>query len=153
MIVNRLFWCNKPLTVLVVTFLYSCSSKKSDDIHLDSAAVIEKGIDQVFKKASFAPEFYSGSIRIIKSANVPANLNLFFNGKHCELIDEKSSEAYIGDLLHPIPYVAVSKISRNEKGIIVLDLKFPSVGTTFHLKIEEKEGNMLHVIAMDDSQE
>ena len=150
---SRPFWYKKLLTVLVVTSIYSCSLKKSDDIHLDSAAVIEKGIDQVFKKASFAPEFYSGPIRIIKSANVPANLNLFFNGKHCELIDEKSSEAYIGDLLHPIPYVAVSKISRNEKGIIVLDLKFPSVGTTFHLKIEEKEGNMLHVIAVDNSQE
>jgi len=153
MILNKLLGCNELLAILVIIFLNSCSSKQNSDTYLDSAAVIEKGIDYVFKETSFAPEFYNSPIQIIKSSNVPANLNFVLHGKYCEFTDEKSREAYTGDFLHPIPYVSISKIRKDKNNVIELDLKFPSIGTTFHLKIKEKQGNSLSITDMSDSQE
>jgi hypothetical protein len=154
MISNRLIWFKIP-AALVFVFLYSCSSKKNNGRYLDSSAVIETGVDYVFKRAQveFATEFYTTPVKVIRSPNVPARLNFFLNGKRCELVDEKSREAYIGDLLHPIPYIDVDKLMMNKDGAVELDLKFPSIGTTFHLKIQEKQGNVLSITDMSDSQE
>lgn len=117
--------------------LTSCvSSDKGEQITIDSSSVIEAGLDHLYKTQKFAPDFYSNTVKIVRSPRVPNNLKFLINGKQIELVEKREGRgAYIDDLNHPLPFVDVTKLTLGPENSINLELEFPTIGFVYEIII------------------
>jgi hypothetical protein len=129
--------------ISLIIFFSSCGSKSEkkgvETVKIDSARIIETGLDHLFKTQKFAPDFYSQSVKIIRSANIPRNLSFLVNGKQIELVDPRTRGGYINDLNHPSPFVSVSKLSVGAGNVVDLELEFPTIGFVYVIKLNQSK--------------
>ena len=138
----------------IILFLnFSCSTSTEKGISsIDTVAVIETGIDYVFKHTSFAPEFYSHPVQIINSNNVPTGTKFMINGRGIKLVDKKAKQFYTKNVFHPLPFVDVERLKMNPNNIIELDLGFPSTGNVYQLKIKYINGKIWKIEELSNYQ-
>lgn len=128
--------------ILLVACTNNGHPSKSDNTKtsLDTAKVIETGIDYLFKNQRFAPTYYVYPLKIVKSKNVPSTMVFMVNGQSIEMVAKKPLEDILPDWRKPQPYLDVIKLKRTPNGIIELELFFLTIGSNFILKINEKDG-------------
>lgn len=82
--------------ILLITFynLSFSNTETKNDSALDSIAVIESGLNHIFKINHFAPELYANPVQIIKSGNVPKETRFIINGRAIELVDRQTTSFY-----------------------------------------------------------
>jgi len=120
----------------------SCSSNSTSNIDkLDSAKIIESGIDYVFKNQQFAPQYYTQPIKFLESVNVPKNIRFKVNGRFCETVPfaYKDSISSNKDIFNPILFVEVLKLEQKSDTLIKLEFSLPSTGHMFKMELNSTE--------------
>lgn len=152
-ILNKTLSYRKLMFSIICLLLISCDSDfRSHDgegIELDSAKVIEQSLVHVFRTNQFAPTYYTQPIKIVRSPNIPANLDFSINEKKCTLVD-KPTEFY-NDVFKPIPYVKVEKLKFNTIESAEVDLVFPATGHWFMLKLKKDNNTNWKVVKMQEA--
>lgn len=134
-----------------LSFLSSCNKGQNEFSDYDKAAIIEHGIHHIFQSSRFVSDFYLNPVQIVKSSNVPGSVRIVVNGRSCALIDELSKELYQEDPGHPLPFVKVVKLDRIGTNLVGLDVEFPSIETTFYMKIKHSPGDIPEIVALSSS--
>jgi len=124
-----------PVILLLATT--SCSTRSATSEDIDSAQVIETGIEYVFKKKKFNPNYYIAPIKIIKSAYIPDKAKFSINGKQCEVID-KLPDSLHKNIFKPLPFIEISEFKLNQDKTIELGLIFRATGHWFKIKMKPK---------------
>ncbi len=152
-ILNKILSYWKVMFPIIWLLLISCDpnfrSHDGEGIELDSAKVIEQSLVHVFRTNTFAPTYYTQPIKIVRSPNVPANLDLSIKGKKCELVD-KPTEFY-NDVFKPIPYVKVEKLKFNTIESAEVDLVFPATGHWFMFELKKESRTKWKVVKMQEA--
>ena len=132
---------------LLSLWLASCSSEHSSSTNtvIDSAKVIEAGIEFIYKNDNFAPDGYMIPIKIISSPNVPKGISFLMNGKKCEVVPRPSRDEYFRDLQHPVPYFDITKLKLTKGDTIELTIVLPSVNIEHGFKIKKNMEEKMNV--------
>jgi hypothetical protein len=138
------------ISILASAILFSCSSSKKDVVNIDSTAAIAFGVNHVFKTISLSQQFKSEPIKIIRSKNVPKNINFQANGMNIEVVDPQSRKVLKGDNLNPLPYLEVIEIHSVNDTLIKLSMQFPSLGLGFHIEMENKQNSQMKILSLED---
>ena len=150
---NKIVFYLKILFAVIGGLLQSCDSKvgsqDGNSVDFDSAKVIEQSLQYVFGNNSFAPTYYTRSIKIVRSANVPSSLKFIINGRLCELVDQP--DKFYTDVFKPIPYVEVEKIKFINREFAEVDLIFPATGHWFMLELSKDEQSDWKVVKMREA--
>ncbi len=136
--------------------IISCTSDRkpntTNTTKIDTAKVIEESVNYIFKTEQFAPEYYTDTLKIVKSKNVSANTNFMLNGKMSKFVNEKPSLQVLNNWKHPKLYLEVVELKRVNNNTIFLDLFFRTTGNGFNVWIKEKKSSTLNVDSINNYQ-
>lgn len=150
---NKIISYGKISFAIIWLFLISCN--KNSGSHdgkggeLDSAKVIKQSLVYIFNTNKFAPTYYTQPIKIVKSPNLPSDLDFSIMGKKCELVDKPAE--FHTDLFKPIPYVEVEKIKFINGESAEVDLIFRATGHWFMLELNKDEKSDWKVVEMREA--
>jgi hypothetical protein len=140
---------------IVLAFVVSCTSNSKETAiahKIDTAKAIEEAVIFLFKTERFAPEFYSDTLKIVKSKNVSANTRFMLNGKMSKQVNERPRLQVLNDWNHPKLYLEVMELKRINKNTIFLDMFFRTTGNGFNIWIKEKKPNSLSIDSTNNYQ-
>lgn len=127
-------------------WLASCSSDhRASTTNIDSAKIIEAGIEYIYKNDEFAPEGYMMPIKLIASSNVPKEISFLMNGKKCEVVPRPSKHEYFRDLRHPAPYFDITRLKLTKGDTIELNIMLPSVNIEHFFKVKKGKDEKMEV--------
>jgi hypothetical protein len=138
------------VSILASTILFSCSSSRKDVVEIDSTATIAFGVNHIFKTITFSQQFKSEPLKIIRSKNVPKNINFQANGMNIEVVDPQSRKVLKGDNLNPLPYLEVIELHPVNDTLIKLSMQFPSLGLGFNIEMENKQKSQMKILSLED---
>ena len=141
---------------MMMFVIITCTSDRKPDTtnttKIDTAKAIEEAVIFLFKTERFAPEFYSDTLKIVKSKNVSANTRFMLNGKMSKQVNERPRLQVLNDWNHPKLYLEVMELKRINKNTIFLDMFFRTTGNGFNIWIKEKKPNSLSIDSINNYQ-